>query len=331
MLPRILGGPGSTDRNASGVLLRPRLRKRVFYALVAFASALLLVLASFLLWLVEPRAVLTPWLAAAAALAWGVFWERRWLEVTGGEVVLEGLPAALDGFRVVQISDVHWDAYTDPAWVLDVIERVNGMDADVVALTGDLVTHFRQYIPPCARALGRLRARRGVFAVLGNHDHWAGGRILTDALEREGIQVLSNRHVWMDGFWLVGVDDPHVQRDDLTRALDGIGLDGLPRVLLAHSPDIMEDAVGKVSLVLSGHTHGGQVRVPGVGAMLHATRFPAGKRFTVGWGQEGTTVCYTNRGLGSVLIPIRFNCRPEVAVITLRARKPPEQSPAPYR
>jgi predicted MPP superfamily phosphohydrolase len=291
--------------------------------MVAFAAMVLLVVGSFLLWLVDPRGPYWIVGAAAASLAWGIVLERRWVQVTSRVLDLDGLPIALDGLRIVHLSDIHWDAYTKPARLHAIFERINALRPDLIVLTGDLITHYRRYIEPCADGLSRLRARLGVFAVLGNHDHWANGRLLRAALEGRGIPVLMNEHRLIEGgLWLVGVDDPHLQFADLDRALEGIPDDGLPRLLLAHSPDIMSEAVGRVDLVLTGHTHGGQVRFPVVGPLLRATRREEGKRHVMGIRRTGQTVCFTNRGLGTVLIPIRFNCRPEVAVVTLRSARP---------
>ncbi|NDD30459.1 MAG: metallophosphoesterase [Proteobacteria bacterium] len=273
-----------------------------------------------MLWLVDPRGPLWVFSAAALALAWGVMVERRWPQLTRHDVPVAGLPAALDGLRVVHLSDLHWDDHTSPARMHAIFNQVNALRPDLVVLTGDLITHYRRHIAPCAAAIGRLRGRLGVHAVLGNHDHWASGRQMADALRSVGVNVMMNEHVLVeDGLWLVGVDDPHLRRADLDRALFGIPeSDGLPRLLLAHSPDIMEDAEGRVDLVLTGHTHGGQVRFPVVGPLLHATRHAVGREHVVGFRRRGHTLCFTNRGLGTVLIPIRFNCRPEVALITLR-------------
>lgn len=288
---------------------------------MGLAATALLTLASFLLWLVDPRGPYAVFGGAALAAAWGVILERRWVQVTRREVALPGLCPALDRIRIVHLSDIHWDAYTDPRRLRAIFTSVNALAPDLVVLTGDLVTHYRRYIQPCADGLSVLRARVGVFAVLGNHDHWASGPQLTEALRGHGIQVLFNERVLIEGgLWLVGVDDPHLQRADLERALAGISDDDpRPRLLLAHSPDIMAEAVGRVDVVLTGHTHGGQVRFPVVGPLLRATRHEAGKRFVMGLRRAGRTLCFTNRGLGTVLIPIRFNCRPEVAVITLRS------------
>lgn len=274
---------------------------------------------SFALWWVTPFAPHVVFSGAAITLAWGIFIERHWVEQTERVVALAGLPASMDGFRILHLTDIHFDDRTNVARLCAMLDRFNRLEPDMVVLTGDLITHFRRHIEPCAQVLGRLRARRGVYAVLGNHDHWANGRAMAEALRHQGIRVLCNEHELIDGgFWLVGVDDPHLHFDDLDAALDGIDEDGRPRVLLAHSPDIMSVAVDRVDVVLTGHTHGGQVRLPVVGPLMRATRREAARRHVMGLKRIGRTLCFTNRGLGTVLIPIRFNCRPEVAVVTLR-------------
>ena len=285
------------------------------------AATLFLSLVSFVLWLVDPRGPSAVFGGAALALVYGITMERRWIAWTRRIITLPGLPRQLDGLRLVHITDLHWDVYTNAARMHAVFDEITALKPDLVVLTGDLITHYRRHIDPCTDALARLRARLGVFAVLGNHDHWASGRLVTDALRKRGVHVLVNEHVLVDGgLWLVGVDDPHLQFSDLDKALDGIADDdGRPRLLLAHSPDIMAEAEGRVDVVLTGHTHGGQVSFPVVGPLLRATRREAGRSFVQGMKRAGSTLCFTNRGLGTVLIPIRFNCRPEVAVITLRS------------
>lgn len=299
---------------------RPRIPKRQFYTIVFLASTTALLFVAFVSWLITPLGPYVVFGTAILSTVYGVFIERRWVQLTRREVYLAGLPTADDGFRIVHLSDIHWDTYTNPARLQAIFEGINALEPEMIVLTGDLITHYRKFIEPCARSLGRLRARHGVYAVLGNHDHWANGPMLRAALQQQAIRVLTNEHARIrDAFWLVGVDDPHLQFSDLDAALRGIPHDRLPRILLAHSPDIMGEAQGRVDLVLAGHTHGGQVRFPWLGPLMRATRRRAGKPFIMGMKRAGTTLCFTNRGLGTVLLPIRFNCRPEVALITLHS------------
>lgn len=304
------------------LLFRPRMPKRLFYLIVLAASLTLVGGVSWLAGRWLPWGAPLTWVAAIGALLYGTLWERRWIEINHHPLPIEDLPSGLHGLRIVHLSDLHVDAYTTRRWLERVVRTVNALEPDLVVFTGDLVTHEPGYIGPCVEGLEGLRARLGVFAVLGNHDHWAGSQRLVTELRRLGVRVLCNAHARLgasagdDGtLWLVGVDDPHLKRARLDLALEGVG-DG-PRVLLSHSPDIIEEAAGRVDVILMGHTHGGQVCFPWVGPLFGATRRPSSRAFLAGMRRAGSTTCYTNRGLGTVLLPIRFNCRPEVAVLTL--------------
>ncbi|MGH9944675.1 MAG: metallophosphoesterase, partial [Pyrinomonadaceae bacterium] len=157
-------------------------------------------------------------------------------------VRLRRLPRALDGLRVVQLSDIHHSPFTDRTQIERAVELANGLDADVIALTGDYVSHERGYAAPCAEMLGRLRARCGVYAVLGNHDHWTDAALVTDLFRAEGIRVLVNEGLRFEErgatFWLAGVDDTMVGMEDLPLALAGSKQDEM-KLLLAHNPIIL--------------------------------------------------------------------------------------------
>lgn len=305
------------------LLYRPRMPKRLFYLVVLVISLALVGGLSWLVGRVVRQGVLLTWMAATGVLLYASLWERRWIEVTRHHVPVSGLSPSLDGLRIVHLSDLHTDAYSTPQWMERVVRTVNALEPDLIVFTGDLVTHEPGFIAPCVDGLAGLQARLGVFAVLGNHDHWAGAQRLATELGHLGIEVLFNRSVRLarpghagEPLWLIGVDDPHLKRARLDLALEGVSEPG-PRVLLAHSPDIIEEAAGRVDLILMGHTHGGQVCFPLVGPLFGATRRASSRPFLAGLRRAGTTTCFTNRGLGTVLMPIRFNCRPEVAVLTL--------------
>jgi len=166
--------------------------------------------------------------------------------------------------------------------------------------------------------LGKLRARYGVFAVLGNHDHWTDAALITDLFRAEGITVLVNQGMRFEmhgsAFWLAGVDDTMVGLEDISLALAGSRANEM-KLLLAHNPIILRRAArANVDLVLSGHTHGGQVA-------LRSEPSPSGgprRRFLKGLGRLGNTQIYVNRGLGTVVLPIRYGCPPEVSLLELR-------------
>lgn len=251
--------------------------------------------------------------AARTALA-----EPFMLAVERRAIGLRRLPQELDGLRLVQLSDIHHSNFTGSSQIERAIETANSLEPDIIALTGDYVSHESAYAAPCAEMLGRLRARCGVYAVLGNHDHWTDAALITDLFRAEGIRMLVNEGMRFErngaSFWLAGVDDTMVGLEDLPLALAGSRADEM-KLLLAHNPVILRRAArAGVDLVLSGHTHGGQVT-------LRSERSASGRprrRILRGLGRLGETQIYVTRGLGTVVLPIRYGCPPEVSLLELR-------------
>jgi predicted MPP superfamily phosphohydrolase len=251
--------------------------------------------------------------AARAALT-----EPFRLTVEHHQIRLRRLPRELDGFRIVQLSDLHHSPFTSREQIERAIETANSLQPDIVALTGDYVSKEREYAAPCAELLGELRPRHGVFAVLGNHDHWTDAALITDLFRAEGITVLINQGMRFEkngaAFWLAGVDDTMVGLEDLPLALAGASEQEF-KLLLAHNPIILRRAArAGVDLVLSGHTHGGQVS-------LRSDRSASGRprrRLLKGLARQGETQIYVTRGLGTVVLPVRFGCPPEVSLLELR-------------
>jgi len=240
------------------------------------------------------------------------------LTVEHHQIHLQRLPRELDGFRIVQLSDIHHSPFTSREQIERAVETANSLQPDIVALTGDYVSKERAYAAPCAELLSGLRARHGVYAVLGNHDHWTDAALITDLFRAEGITVLVNQGMRFENngaaFWLAGVDDTMVGLEDLPLALAGSSANEF-KLLLAHNPIILRRAArAGVDLVLSGHTHGGQVR-------LRSERNTAGRprrRLLKGLARQGETQIYITRGLGTVVLPVRFGCPPEVSLLELR-------------
>ena len=251
--------------------------------------------------------------AARSALS-----EPFMLTVEHHPITLRRLPSSFDGFRVVHLSDIHHSAFTSRDQVERAVETANRLRPDIIALTGDYISHERQFAAPCAELLGRLEAREGVYAVLGNHDHWTDAPLITDLFRAEGITVLVNQGMRFEqrgeAFWLAGVDDTMVGLEDLPLALAGARDDEM-KLLLAHNPIILRRAArAGVDLVLSGHTHGGQIA-------LRSERSVSGKprrRLLRGLGHQGETQIYVTRGVGTVVLPIRYGCPPEVSLLELR-------------
>lgn len=251
--------------------------------------------------------------AARAALS-----EPFLLTIEHHPIYLSKLPKAFDGFRVVHLSDFHHSSFTSSEQIKRAVETANRLKPDIIALTGDYISHDRQYAAPCAELLGRLRARYGVYAVLGNHDHWTDAALITDLFRAEGITVLVNQGMRFElggeAFWLAGVDDTMVGLEDLSLALAGARETEM-KLLLAHNPIILRRAArARVDLVLSGHTHGGQVKL----RSEHTVSGKPRRRRVRGLGRQGDTQIYVTRGLGTVVLPIRYGCPPEVSLLELR-------------
>ena len=243
------------------------------------------------------------------------------LAVEHQRIYLRRLPKAFDGFRVVQLSDIHHSPFTSREQIERAVETCNRLQPDIIALTGDYISHDRQFAAPCAELRGELRARRGIYAVLGNHDHWTDAALITDLFRAEGMTVLVNEGMRFEhngeAFWLAGVDDTMVGLEDLPLALAGARDDEM-KLLLAHNPIILRRAArAGVDLVLSGHTHGGQVT-------LRSERSASGRprrRLLRGLGHQGETQIYVTRGLGTVVLPIRYGCPPEISLLELRCAR----------
>jgi len=256
--------------------------------------------------------------------------EPTWLAVNRIEMTIPGLPRALTGLRIAQLSDFHYGPHIPPGYLEDAIERTLADAPDVIALTGDFIDRGPEHVRAAAKLFRNLQAPLGVFAVLGNHDfavHTARGvrrypdldREITDALGAEGVQVLRNRSVRVErngGALLVaGVDDLWSGESDPVAAFAG-SCPSTPRLLLAHNPQTVEQlGEHRADLILSGHTHGGQINWPGLGRLFLGK---SARRWAAGLYPLQSGHLYVNTGVGFGW-RFRFGVRPELAVFTLRA------------
>jgi uncharacterized protein len=252
---------------------------------------------------------------------------RHAVEVLCLTIALPGLPDAFAGMRIAQISDIHFEEFTEASFLEAVVDKVNALAPDLVVLTGDFVS--AQALPRrwdrdlsyhCAAILSTLKCPLR-YAVLGNHDVLAGAAAVTNALETNGIPVLVDSAVPLerDGrrIWLAGTRDALEQHPNMASVLPvARQRDREPLILLAHEPDFADRIVGShVDLMLSGHTHGGQVRIPFAPPMMLP---PMGKRYLHGlYRMPDGMQLYVNRGIGTVGLPFRFRCPPEITVISL--------------
>lgn len=255
--------------------------------------------------------------AAASNFGYSHFSEPQ-LAVEQVQIPLQNLPASLEGLKIVQLSDIHLHPYTHIEFVQQAIARTNALKPDLIVLTGDYVQETAESIDELAPALAALDARLGVFSIIGNHDIWTNVKVVRAGFEQARLPLLHNQGVMLGmagaNFYLAGVDDGWSGQPDLKAALAGRTQD-VPTILLAHEPDLADKFAldGRISLQLSGHTHGGQVRLPGFGAPVLPY---LGRKYDQGLYKVNNMWLYTNRGLG-LIVPIRVNCSPEITEITL--------------
>ena len=243
------------------------------------------------------------------------------------DILLRRWPSRLDGFTIALLSDFHYDPVFSVHPIRHAVGKVNELQPDLVVLTGDFVTaptfgsseKAADAAEPCAELLKQLRSPHGLWAVLGNHDAFTDPDRVTAALQRNGIQVLDNQSaaIERDGgrFWLGGVDDILDGTPDLNETLKPVP-PSEPVILLAHEPDFADTVASyPVDLQLSGHTHGGQIRLPFVPPLFLPE---LGRRYLSGLYRIGSLQLYTNVGLGTINIPARLNCPPEITLFTIR-------------
>lgn len=264
----------------------------------------------------------------AAIAADSTLFEPNRPRIVQRDVTLRRWPERLDGFTIALLSDFHYDHRFSVHPIHAAVGKVNNLHPDLIVLVGDFVSlpligdddrNGASAAEPCARLLRQMHATYGSWAVLGNHDHFTDPRHVTAALQAEGIRVLANQSAAIEAngtrFWLAGVNDVLSRTADLDRTLHPVPADEAT-VLLAHEPDYA-DHVSRfpVDLQLSGHSHGGQVRVPFVGPIYLPE---LARKYVWGLYQVGALSLYTNPGLGTVGLPVRWNCPPEITLLTLR-------------
>ena len=266
--------------------------------------------------------------ASSAGLAlYSSIYARHELEITHRTVAIRDLPDAFLNFRLVQITDIHLEAFTEPWFLQHVIDQTNALQPELVLLTGDFIsrgplsastTHRAAGL--CAEMLQQLKAPQR-FACLGNHDASVGAQYVIGPLEAHGTPVLVDSYIPIerghDHFWLCGSDDAGTRNPDLNLSVPPVTR--APVLLMVHEPDYADHVTRHprfplIDLMLSGHTHGGQIRLPAIGPL---TLPPMGKKYVQGHFQFGHMQLYVSRGIGTVGLPFRLNCPAELTEITL--------------
>jgi hypothetical protein len=245
--------------------------------------------------------------------------EAKWCRVVRRTLAVPGLSARFRGTTLVFLADIHHGPFVPRAYVRHVVETSNALAPDLILLGGDYVSSSPSYIAAVMDALSRLRAPLGRFAVLGNHDHWESAPLTRAGLADAGISLLDNAGIWLERgearLRVCGVGDLWTDRQDLRAALCDATRDDAV-ILLSHNPDFAEElADRRVGLMLSGHTHGGQVVLPGYGAPIVPSRY--GQKYLGGLVQGPVCRVFVSRGLGTSGPPVRFASRPEIVHLTL--------------
>lgn len=215
----------------------------------------------------------------------------------------------LKGLKVAFASDFHIKPY-EKFRLQRIVKLINKQNADIVLLGGDFVNghdgSFTMPIEHISKELSKINPRP--YAVIGNHDGWQGKEQIISSLEKNNIKVLMNENICFEKFCIAGVDDMQTGKPDITKALNGADM---PVILLSHTPDIMPEVPYDVNLTLAGHLHGGQIRLNGAITVPSAY----GKKYANGFLNDKGKKVYTTKGLGTSILPLRFNCFPEIVVI----------------
>ena len=286
---------------------------------------------------ISRRRFLTESSALTAFTGYSFFAEANAWTVNRVELKLRDLPSAFEGFTIAQITDIHIDSYSTPVDVSRFVDRVNSFKPDLTVVTGDFIFRGTYYFDMAAETLGKLQegSRMGVYGVSGNHDFWSDsdlGRI-EPALKKNGIPLIRNSATELrlngDSLWLLGTDDSTTHNADWGKTIKSLGYqtvqeaqkDVRPKILLSHNPNFIEQAKDTNNcLMLSGHTHGGQVYLPGVMDLVMQPIFPRYR----GLYNIGEFQLYINNGYGTVGPPLRFLTRPEITLIRLTRESYPK-------
>jgi predicted MPP superfamily phosphohydrolase len=262
-------------------------------------------------------------MGALVTLLYAYVVEPRWLIVREIEITDSDIPPSFDGKRIAFLTDIHHGPYFSLQRVTNVVTRTNALHPDLILLGGDYSYRSAQYIVPCLAELARLNAPLGKFGVLGNHDHWYDAELTRQSMQAAGIVVLDNHAEWIvlgeDRIRIGGVGDLWEDSQDLLATTKAVKDEDFV-ILLSHNPDYVEEIhATSVDLVLSGHTHGGQLTLFGLWAPLLPSRF--GQKYRSGIVHTPFTTAIISNGIGTITPPLRLFARPEIILIHLR--RPP--------
>ena len=263
----------------------------------------------------------------AGLVFWGFLVEPGRLVVREQTIQIDNWPQQLDGLRIAVLSDIHADDwFVDDKKLRTIVERTNQLQPELIVILGDYMSsngRVTRRVEPerFGPILKDLRAPFGVYSVLGNHDWWYSGIQVRRGLEKNGIQVLENEVIHFDArgtqLWLVGLADLWTRRQAIADTIAMVP-EGAPVIALTHNPDIFPDLPPRVPLLLAGHTHGGQVRLPLIGSVVESSDF--GDRYVKGHVFENNHHLFVTTGIGTSIVPVRFGVTPEIVLLTIKAK-----------
>src|ERR1044071_8025493 len=264
-------------------------------------------------------------LLLAGVAFWAFLIEPGRLVVREQTIQIDNWPRELDGLRIVVLSDIHADDwFVDDEKLRTIVERTNQLQPELIVILGDYMSsngHVTRRVEPehFGPILKDLHAPLGVYSVLGNHDSWYSGVQVRRGLEKNGIQVLDNEVIHFDArgtqLWLVGLADLWTRRQAVADTIAMVP-EGAPVIALTHNPDIFPDLPQRVPLLLAGHTHGGQVRLPVIGSVVESSDY--GDRYVRGHIFENNHHLFVTTGIGTSIVPVRFAVPPEIVVLTIK-------------
>ncbi|HPS31651.1 MAG TPA: metallophosphoesterase [bacterium] len=250
-----------------------------------------------------------------------IFIEPFWIEEKTIIYRHTDIPASFSGMKIVFLTDIHHGPFFSIDRVRSLVDRVNALHPDIIILGGDFVHHGSEYIESCFKELARLSAPMGVFGVLGNHDHWENAALTRKEMEKAGIKDLDNDAVWLnrgkERIKLGGVGDFLEDDQDTSKTTDDVSSSDFV-MLASHNPDFAEVAPVKIDLILSGHTHGGQVTLLGLWAPILNSMY--GQKYLTGIVKNGSTDVIISNGIGTITPPVRFFARPQIVIIELQKK-----------
>lgn len=261
------------------------------------------------------------YLSGLVVCGYGILVRRRWYRVVERDVFVPGLAPGLDGTRIAHLSDLHIGGLTPRAWGLEWARAANLREPDLTVVTGDLITSGNEFHDDVAAVVSELRAKMAVVVSMGNHDYFGDGEALAQTLRRSGVTLLRNDGVALarngSSVWVAAIDDTWTRRDDIPMAMRSRP-EGATTILLAHDPRSFDAAADAgAEIVLSGHTHGGQIAMPFAARAINLAMFAYPYR--LGFYRRGRSVLYVHPGLGTTGPPMRLGVAPEVTILVLKS------------